>query len=287
MCQYVTQNGIACTAKKLVNGILCKRHMNTKRARIQCGMEKEEEPVVAPKTIKIKIKKNKTKSSDDDESSEPLFKVKDIKVKKEEKKSTKKKKSTFLDDIEAEIPDLNDTDNVDDAFENIMDETQVIDERKRDKDVEVLEYEGSDNDQASEYDEFNSGEQSQGYESDSSETKVVKKKKSKVSKVANEKIVKIGYFTLLNIAEKQCNPYLNGLVAECVQDEDIHECLRELSEEFEDMLGISDLDPSIKLLLLTGIVCAKKYTDNTCIKTKPITEPTVTVHELPQEFHDL
>lgn len=247
-CSYVTSQNKECQTKKLYKGTsLCKKHWKVPRARELAGLDpldlnysdeerdhsehSEQVEQVEKKTVKQKKRKIIV---DDTEDEEPVFTLKDIKCEsKQEKKPEKtekkkeKKKSKFIDDLN----DDEDSDGGSGAPQNVEDINAAFDDITGGGDI---------------LEDAEEGEEEQ----------------ERTPDLITNKIVKVGYFTLLQMAESLGNPHLDGLVKDCIGDKQIDECLDELSLEYEETLGMGELDSHLKLLILTGVICSKKYMDN-------------------------
>ena len=244
-CSYVTSQDKHCQTKKLYKGTsLCKKHWKIPRARVLAGLDpldgSDDEKDRSEKVEKVekierhtvKEKKRKIVVADSDENDEPVFTLKDIKCEskkddKKEKREKKETKSKFIDELDDDGDEIGHGG----APQNVEDINAAFD----DITGEVPEEGGEEGEEGEE---------------------------ERVPDLITNKIVKVGYFTLLQMAESLGNPYLDGLVKDCIGDKQIDECLNELALEYEETLGLGELDSHTKLLILTGVICSKKYMDN-------------------------
>lgn len=79
-------------------------------------------------------------------------------------------------------------------------------------------------------------------------------------------IIKVAYFATISISEN-FSESLQGLSQELKNDALVNECLEELGEIYTDELGLSQMSPEYRLMLLTGVAIAGKFM-STSIKEK-------------------
>lgn len=71
-------------------------------------------------------------------------------------------------------------------------------------------------------------------------------------------LLKTGYFTLIKVGEN-FHESLSGLAVDLQKDKNINEVLEELASEYMEELGISEMSPEMRLMLLTGVAIGNKF----------------------------
>lgn len=221
-CPYVTSNGNACIAQKLFNGTkYCKKHWGLASVQKELGL--------APPPPSSRTLPQVAAAAVQPVKSDPTFKLSDIQVTAAKSPEPVKPKAKFVDDVE----DLSDVPSVDSMADGedlggLFDELESI--------------------HSEDFGEGGDG------------VRPTKKRNKPEGSQYSEMLVKLGYFSLLSVAESMSDPHLDGLVKDCIADKTINQCLSELAQEYEELLSLNQMDPHLKLLAATGVIALNKYT---------------------------
>lgn len=89
----------------------------------------------------------------------------------------------------------------------------------------------------------------------------IQEKKLAALKLKNQVIashlLKTGYFTLVKVSEN-FHESLSGLALDLQRDKNVNEVLDELANEYMEELGITEMSPEMRLMLLTGVAIGNK-----------------------------
>lgn len=99
-------------------------------------------------------------------------------------------------------------------------------------------------------------------EEDEEDEESIQAKKLAALKLKNQIIashlLKTGYFTLIKVGEN-FHESLSGLAVDLQKDKNVNEVLEELASEYMEELGISEMSPEMRLMLLTGVAIGNKF----------------------------
>lgn len=94
-------------------------------------------------------------------------------------------------------------------------------------------------------------------------------------------ILKIGFFTAVQLGENMASPHLNGILEEIKDNQDIHDCLDEMAYDYEQYVNLGDSSPETRLLVLLAAIGFSKYTNNRL--ANKATENTMKMNEKPAD----
>lgn len=240
-CAYITANGNACTVKSCFNGTqYCAKHWKTARVQKELGLRSTAAPTAAAVPVP-----EKSEGAGADEHQPVVLKLGSMNYVPPPTPlpaptmplpvPVPKPNKQFLDDVDLDVPAV-----PKDASSDVLN-------KMHDDMISVAE------DELESLSDEDFGEGAEG-----AAPPVPRRHPTEFA----QKVLKLGYFNLLAITESLANPNLDGLVAECRGDKTIDECLTELAGEYEESLGLADLDPHVKLLLCTGVIMSTCYSAN-------------------------